>query len=66
MRNALSYLVPDTESIQLEWKNSIKANSKVFWSYVNGLKKSGELSSEMYFKDRKAKINQDIADLFSE
>ena len=47
-------------------KNSIKANSKAFWSYVNGLKKPGEEPSEMYFKETKAKYNQDIADLFSE
>ena len=47
-------------------ETSITANSKVFWSYVNGLKKPGELPSEMYFKDRRARNNLEIAGLFSE
>ena len=62
-RNALSYLVPATESIQYtaRMENPIKANTKVFWSYVLGLKKPCELLSEMYFKDRKVTIIEDIA-----
>ena len=47
-------------------ETSISANSKDFWSYVNGLKKPGKLPSEMYFKDRRARNNLDIAGLFSE
>ena len=45
---------------------SINANSKVFWSYVNGLKKSGELPSKIFFKERRDRNNLGIADLFSE
>ena len=47
-------------------ENSIRRNSKKFWSYVNGLKKHGELPYDMYFKQKSASNNLDIANLFSE
>ena len=47
-------------------ENSIRRSSKAFWSYVNGLKKPGELPYDMYFKQKSATNNQDIAGLFSE
>ena len=47
-------------------ENSIRRNSKKFWSYGNGLKKHGELPYDMYFKQKSASNNLDIANLFSE
>ena len=48
-------------------ENLISANSKLFfWSYVKDLKKSGELPSDMYFKNRKSMYNIDITGLLED
>ena len=47
-------------------ENSIRRNSNVFWSNVNGLKKPEELPYDIYFRQKAASKNLNIAGLFSE
>ena len=46
-------------------ENNLQRNSKVFWSYINSLKKYNELPNLRFLNDRSATNDKEITNLFS-